>query len=170
MKKKLLDLLLEEDVSFRKVDPNFCNTKGFSLCGFSIMSQHVLGNSKEEVLEKMYDIKKKKLIAIKKYNSLPSMEDFFESIRQGKTLSYNRKYKVRKTGVIDHTFPYKLTDCRTGKDWLKELFYDTYFEFDPTQDVEVGNGGISFKLRRNSVQIDDSLWEKHSELVIKWKY
>jgi hypothetical protein len=169
MKKKLLDLLLEEDVSFRKVDPDFCNTKGFSLRGFSIMSQHVLGNSKEEILEKMYDIKKKEIIACKKYNSLPSTEDFFEGIRQGRVLSYHRKYKVRKTGTVNHTSTFKLTDCRTGEEWLRELFYDTYFELDPTQDVEVGGEGFSFKLRRNSVQIDDRFWGKHSKLVTKWK-
>jgi len=166
MKNKLLKLLLEEDVTFTKVNPEFCNTKGYTLRGFSCMSQHVLGNSKEEILQKMYDIKQEQKRVFKKYNSLPYKSNFLQDIKNGMLIQYNRRYSVRRTEKTNN-YPI-LTETKLGKDWLKELFYDIYFEFDNTKDVIYEEGGLSFSLKRNNLEIDNSFWGKHEKVIEGW--
>lgn len=166
MKNKLLKVLLEEDVTFTKVDPEFCNTKGYTLQGFSCMSQHVLGNSKEEILQKMYDIKQEQNRLFKKYNLLPYIADFLQDIKNGKLIQYNRYYKVRKTKKTN-SYPL-LTETNLGKDWLKELFYNMYFEVDSTKGVEFTETGFSFAMKRNNLEIDNSFWGKHEKLIDEW--
>lgn len=166
MKNKLLKLLLEEDVTFTKVDPEFCNTKGYTIQGFSCMSQHVLGNSKEEILQKMYDIKQEQKKEFKKYNLLPYLSDFLEDIRNGKLIYLNRHYTVRKTEETN-SYP-TLTKTGLGREWLKELFYEMYFEIDYTKDVLETETGFSFSLKRNSTEIDNLFWDKHKKLIEEW--
>lgn len=166
MKNKLLKLLLEEGVTFRKVSPEFCNTKGYTLKGFSCMSQHVLGNSKEEILQKMYDIKQEQKRKLKKYNLLPYKLDFLEDIKNGKLIQHNKNYTVRRTEITNN-YPI-LTETKLGKDWLKELFYNMYFEVDNTKGIESTETGLSLTLKRNNVKIDNSLWEKHKKLIESW--
>lgn len=167
MRKKLIDLLLKEDVSFRKVDPTFCNTFGYKIQGFAVFCQHVLGTSKEDVLEKMLAIKKRQNKENKLYMKLPKKENLFFEVRNGnKKLQLNKTYKYRlldldKTNV-------KLTQFKTGSEILKDIYYEDYFEYDNTKGFEFSNNGsFSYSLKRNDKPIDWNFWKPYEKLILE---
>jgi len=166
MKNKLIKVLLDHDVIFTKEDPEFVNTKGFSLSGFSVMSQRLYGNSKEEILQKMYDKQQNQKKEINKYNALPYKNAFLSDLLSKNRLDLNRKYKVRcteKTNVL-----YLLTESKTGQDWLKEKWRSDYTQGIPGSEVFTVDG-FSYSIKRNSRKVDWNLWGKYKKLVDKWE-
>lgn len=166
MKAKLVKILLDHDVTFTKEDPNFVNTKGFCLSGFSVMSQRVYGNSKEEILQKMYEKEKMQKKEIEKYNALPYKKTFLDNLLDKNKLALDRKYKVRcteKTNEMD-----LLTESKTGQDWLEEKWRSDYTQgIHGTEVFTVG--GFSYDITRNSLEVDWNLWGKYKKLVDKWE-
>ena len=171
MENKLLDLALKEGVSFRKVDSNDVNTKGFCWQGFSVMSQHVLGNSKMEILKKMYEIRKKLKKERIRYNNLPTMKHLINSIKNGKDIEYDTQYEIRCTEKLGKGVYYpQYTNILSGEELLCSLFMNTYYEIDFSKEptFDGWNGKMSFPLKRNNLEIDNNFWGKHSKLVEKW--
>lgn len=166
MKAKLVKILLDHDVIFTKEDPNFVNTKGYCLSGFSVMSQRVYGNSKEEVLQKMHEKQKAQNKQIKKYNQLPHKKDFIESILYKNKFSLKRKYTVRCTYKVSKMR--LLTETRTGEEWLRDKWTIDYTE--PVIGSEIFlSGGFKYNIMRNSLEVNWDLWSKYKDLVDKWE-
>jgi hypothetical protein len=171
MKNKLLKLAVKEGVSFIKVTPNDDNTRGFCWQGFSVMSQHVLGNSKMDILKKMYEIRKKLKKERNHYNSLPNEKDILNDIKNGKDIEYSSQYETRCTGKLDKGVYYpQYISVESGKELLRKLFMDTYFEIDFSKEsiFDGWNAKMSYELKRNNLEIDNNFWGKHSKLVEKW--
>ena len=171
MENKLLDLTLKEGVSFRKVDSNDVNTKGFCWQGFSVMSQHVLGNSKMEILKKMYEIRKKLKKERIRYNNLPSTKHLINDIKNGKDIEYDTQYETKCTEKLGKGVYYpQYTSIESGEELLCNLFMSTYYEIDFSKEpiFDGWNGKMSFSLKRNNLEIDNNFWGKHSKLVEKW--
>ena len=171
MKNKLLNLAVKEGVSFRKVDSNDANTKGFCWQGFSVMSQHVLGNSKMEILKKMYEIRKKLKKERIRYNNLPSTKHLINDIKNGKDIEYDTQYETKCTEKLGKGVYYpQYTSIESGEELLRNLFMSTYYEIDFSKEPNCDgwNGKISFSLKRNNLEIDNNFWGKHSKLVEKW--
>lgn len=164
MKAKLVRVLLDHDVTFRKTEQDNPNFEGYSLQGFSVMSQHVLGNSKEEILEKMWEKEKKLKKLCLEHNKLPERQEFLEAIRKGKKISQFKDYTVRLGGMTN-TWPLS-THKASGEEWLKEAFLNEYFD---RQWLPLETHGLSYNLVRNKKEIDWNIWEPHRKLVKLWQ-
>ena len=105
---------------------------------------------------------------IKKYNSLPEIKEFIQNIKEGKNIVYNKLYEVRLGGIIDSVDSTRFKDSKLGRDWLKKVFYDSYYEHDPSKETEYTKDGFSYSIKRNNLDIDETFWKKHYKLLTEW--